>query len=103
MINLILLPIVFAFFIALVVEFYKKILRKDKARVVENIILALILSTGFGCISYLILPLSTVFSGVNNTPWAIVPYTIVIYLIQKPTCMNFIKPLVKNLITKKVN
>ena len=39
---------------------------------------------------------ASVLDGVAaTTPWPIVPYTVAVYLLQKPACMKVWKPLLK--------
>jgi hypothetical protein len=41
--------------------------------------------------------------GLNPTPYLVVLYTIVIYLLQLPACMAFWKPLVKKFMERKAD
>lgn len=93
----------FSFFIGLVMELYKKYIRKDKASEFENRIVALILSTIFGVISFFSITVIALPDEMKYTPLLIVLFTAAIYSLQYPACMAVWKPLVKRWLERKFN
>lgn len=102
MIVLLLIVFVFAAFIGLLMEVYKKKIRKDKAKVWEIKCVALIVSFLFGIVLYQMLEVSSICTVIKNTPWLIIPSGLVIYLLQRPVCMSFWKPLIKKWMERKL-
>lgn len=94
---------VFAAFIGLVMEVYKKKIRKDRAGDWENIIIAFLLSGVFGFISYRIAEATGFITTYGGTPFLIIPFTILIYILQRPVCLSFWKPLLKKWMEKKLD
>ena len=85
----------FSLFTGLVVEVYKKQLRKDKSGVLENKLVALCLSFLFGFVSYKAVSV-TGLPSVFVKSWALIPvFSVAIYLMQLPACMEIWKPVVK--------
>lgn len=94
----------FAYFVALLVEIYKKYIRKDKSYVLENKAVALLLSAVFATVLYFIFDMSELFkAGITASPYIIVAYTVCLYLLQKPACMAYWKPLLKKIFEKKAS
>jgi len=91
------------YFIGLVVEIYKKYIRKDKAHVWENRLVAFILSVGFGYVMYKVFPISYM-SGTYTEPsiFDAVAYAVAIYVLQLPACLAIWKPLVKEFMARKM-
>lgn len=100
---LMIILLAFAFFIGLVMELYKKKIRKDKATTIENRIVAFLLSGIFGFLFYKVSAISLLQKGLRDTPWLIVPYAIIIYILQRPVCMSFWKPLLKKWMERKLD
>ncbi|MFA6845924.1 MAG: hypothetical protein WCR02_09370 [Sphaerochaetaceae bacterium] len=99
---LILVLLAFAFFIGLVMELYKKFIRKDKASDIENRLMAFGLSVVFGVVYFLVFDSSAFPDELRFSPWLIVLFTVAIYILQLPACMQVWKPLLKRLIEKKI-
>ena len=99
---LIIMILVYSGFIGLVMEIYKKIIRKNIAKILEIRILAFLLSALFSFFVYKIVPINIVFEGINNTPYIIIFYTVLIYLLQLPSCMKIWKPMLKDIIERKI-
>lgn len=93
----------FAAFLGLVMELYKKTLRKDRAGELEIKAVALCCSALLGYVTYQVASATTPVGELNRTPYLVVLYTIAIYLLQLPACMAFWKPLVKRFMEKKTN
>lgn len=100
---LMIILLTFAFFIGLVMEIYKKKIRKDNATNTENKIVAFLLSSVFGFFFYKVSALSLLQIGLKDTPWLMVPYAILIYILQRPVCMSFWKPLLKKWMERKLD
>jgi hypothetical protein len=93
----------FAAFLGLVMELYKKSLRRDRASENEIKLIALTCSAALAYVTYRVAPASTPAGELNSTPYLVVLYTIAIYLLQLPACMAFWKPLVKRFIQEKAD
>ena len=93
----------FSAFLGLVMELYKKSLRRDRANENEIKLIALACSALLGYVTFRIVVGTGVDGGLNNTPYLVVLYTVAIYLLQLPACMAFWKPLVKKFIQRKVD
>lgn len=98
---LLLVLLAFAFFIGLVMELYKKLIRKDKAGDIENRLVAFGLSAAFGVVYFLVFDSSAFPDEFRFSPWLIVLFTVAIYILQLPACMQVWKPLLKKVIEKK--
>lgn len=99
---LVIIILVYAGFIGLLMELYKKVIRKNKSGVLEIRSLALVLSIMFSIFVYKIISISDIFEDINNTPYIIILYTALIYLLQLPSCMKIWKPLLKDIIERKI-
>ena len=91
----------FAGFLGLVMELYKKTIRKDLARELEIRVVALCGSLAFGYATFRLVRGTALAEGINDTHFAIVLFAIVIYLLQLPACMAVWKPLVKRFMERK--
>lgn len=92
----------FAAFLGLAMELYKKTIRKDRAKELEIRAVAFCASAALGYVTFSIVVGSSLDGGLNETPFLIVLYTVVIYLLQLPACMAVWKPLVRQFLEKKV-
>ncbi|WP_422481961.1 hypothetical protein [Pleomorphochaeta sp. DL1XJH-081] len=93
----------FAAFLGLVMELYKKSVRRDRASENEIKLVALACSAALAYVTYQVVPAATPTGELNSTPYLVVLYTIAIYLLQLPACMAFWKPLVKKFMESKVD
>ena len=93
----------FAAFLGLVMELYKKSLRREKAGEHEIKLVALACSTLLAYVTYQVAPASTPAGELNSTPYLVVLYAVAIYLLQLPACMAFWKPLLKRFMEKKAD
>jgi hypothetical protein len=93
----------FAAFLGLVMELYKKSVRRDRASENEIKLVALACSAALAYVTYRVAPASTPAGELNSTPYLVVLYTIAIYLLQLPACMAFWKPLLKRFMEKKAD
>lgn len=101
MIVLILIFLAFAAFVGLMMEVYKKNIRKDKASVWEIRGVALALSALFGMAAWLTVDAHLLAEPLKDTPWNIIPFTVIVYLLQLPACMAVWKPILKRIAEKK--
>lgn len=88
-------------FLGLLMELYKKTLRRDKAKEWEIRGVALLLSAFLGFVLYKVTDPAFLPDGVYFTPWITVVFTILIYILQLPACMKVWKPIVKDIIERK--
>jgi TRAP-type uncharacterized transport system fused permease subunit len=93
----------FAAFLGLVMELYKKSLRRDRASENEIKLVAIACSATLAYVTYQVAPASTPTGELNSTPYLVVLYTVAIYLLQLPACMAFWKPLVKKFMEMKAD
>ena len=93
----------FAAFLGLVMELYKKGLRRDGAGENEIKLIALACSALLGYVTFRIVAGTGMDGDLTPTPYLVVLYTIVIYLLQITACMAFWKPLVKKFMEKKAD
>ena len=93
----------FATFLGLVMELYKKSLRRDGASETEIKLVALTCSALLGYVTFRIVVGTGMDGGLNPTPYLVVLYTVAIYLLQLPACMAFWKPLVKKFMERKAD
>lgn len=101
MIVLVLIFLAFAAFVGLLMEIYKKSIRKDKASVWEIRGVAFALSAIFGTVAWLITDAHMLAEMLKDTPWNIIPFTVIVYLLQLPACMSVWKPILKRIAEKK--
>ena len=100
---LICILLIFAAFLGLAMELYKKTIRKDRAKELEIRLVALCCSALLSFVTYRVSPTVALAGELNPTPYLIVLYTIAIYLRKLPACMAFWKPLVKRFMERKIN
>jgi hypothetical protein len=93
----------FAAFLGLVMELYKKSLRRDRASENEIKLVAIACSAILAYVTYRVAPASTPVGDLKATPYLVVLYTVAIYLLQLPACMAFWKPLVKKFMERKAD
>ena len=101
MIVLVLIFLAFAAFVGLLMEIYKKSIRKDKASTWEIRGVAFALSSLFGTVAWLITDAHLLAQMLKDTPWNIIPFTVIVYLLQLPACMSVWKPILKRIAEKK--
>ena len=100
---LLLILIAFSVFVGLVMEFYKKIIRKDKASESEVITVAWAFSVLFGIVTFLITSDRALPDELVYTPLLILLYSVLIRLFQLPACQAIWKPILKKWIARKAN
>ena len=93
----------FALFAGLAVELYKKWIRRGNTADWENRLAAFVLSAILGAIAFLAISPEAVPEGLAYTPWLIAVFTVAIYLLQLPACMEIWKPLVRKWLERKTN
>jgi hypothetical protein len=98
--TLVIILLAFSAFIGLMMELYKKSVRKDKAKITEIKLVAFLCSALFAFITYKVVIVN---GQLNQSPFLIALYIVAIYLLQLPTCMAFWKPLLKKYLEGKVN
>ena len=98
---LLLILIAFSVFVGLVMEFYKKIIRKDKAGEPEITAVAWAFSVLFGIITFFITSDRALPDELIYTPLLILLYSILIHLFQLPACQAIWKPALKKFIERK--
>ena len=74
----------FSFFIGLVMELYKKYIRKNRTSEFENKIIALILSIILGAVSFFSITVTALPDEMRYTPLLIVLFSAIIYSLQYP-------------------
>ena len=100
---LLLILIAFSVFVGLVMEFYKKIIRKDKAGEPEITAVAWAFSVLFGIITFYITNDRALPDELIYTPLLILLYSILIHLFQLPACQAIWKPALKKFIERTSN
>ena len=100
---LLLILLAFSVFVGLVMEFYKKIIRKDKADELEIIAVAWSFSVLFGIVTYLITSRNALPEELIYSPLLMLLYAVLIRLFQLPACQAIWKPLLKKWIERKTN
>lgn len=88
--------------IGLFMETYKKVIRKDNAKVWEIRLIAAVLSVLAGVVMWAVVDEAVLSTYLTDTPFLIVPYAVIEYILQLPACMSFWKPILKKYIEKKV-
>ena len=91
----------FSFFIGLVVELYKKALRKDRSSDTENKLVAFGLSILSAFIEYKVINANALPDGLEFSPWIMALLSVLIYVMQKPACMDLWKPILKKWLEKR--
>lgn len=100
---LLIMLLAFALFTGLVVELYKKTIRKDKSSDIENRLVAFALSAVFALVCFFVIAPSGLPDGMSYSPWLIALFTVAIYILQLPACLAFWKPIVKKILEKKTD
>ena len=100
---LLLILIAFSVFVGLVMEFYKKIIRKDKAGEPEITSVAWAFSVLFGIVTFFITSDRALPDELFYTPLLILLYSVLIHLFQLPACQAIWKPILKKWIERKAN
>ena len=92
---LLLILIAFSTFTGLVMEFYKKYARKDKASTSEITLVSWAFSVLFGIVSFMITDGNSLPDGMTYSPLLVVLYSVLINLFQLPACQALWKPILK--------
>lgn len=100
---LLLILLAFSVFVGLVMEFYKKIIRKDKAGEPEITAVAWAFSVLLGIVTYLITSKSALPEELVYSPLLMLLYSVLIRLFQLPACQAIWKPILKKWIERKAN
>jgi|GEM_PF-718799 hypothetical protein len=100
---LFLILLAFSVFVGLVMEFYKKILRKDKADEFEITMVAWAFSVFFAIVTFMITGRGALPEELVYTPLLILLYSVLIRLFQLPACQAIWKPVLKKWIERKMN
>lgn len=100
---LLLIIIAFSVFVGLVMELYKKQIRKDKADSFEISMVAWAFSVLFGIVTFLITSSSALPVELKYSPFLILLYAILIHLFQLPACQAIWKPVLKKWIERKAD
>lgn len=100
---LLLILLAFSVFTGLVMEFYKKIVRKDKAEWCEISMVAWAFSVLFGIVTYLITSRNALPEELIYSPLLILLYSVLIHLFQLPACQAVWKPVLKRWLERKAN
>lgn len=85
----------------LVMEAYKKLVRRDKASAWEARLVALAPSTLFGFVVWSVVDWPALSPYLVETPWLVVPCTLVVYILQLPACMRLWKPLLRRWLKRR--
>ena len=100
---LLLILLAFSAFTGLVMEFYKKIIRKDKADSFEITAVAWAFSVLFAIVTYLITNTNAVPEELVYSPLLILLYSVLIHLFQLPACQAVWKPILRKWIERRTN
>ena len=100
---LLLILLAFSVFVGLVMEFYKKIIRKDKAGEPEITTVAWAFSVLLGIVTYLITSKSALPEELVYSPLLMFLYSVLIRLFQLPACQAIWKPILKKWIERKAD
>jgi small-conductance mechanosensitive channel len=92
-----------AFAVGLLMEVYKKKVRKDRWKDWEIRLVAYLLSIGGGFLSWKVIDVDAVLPGLCSTPWLILLFSVFIYLLQLDSCMGFWKPLLKRWMERRLD
>jgi hypothetical protein len=88
-------------FIGLVMEVYKKTIRKDRANEGEVRLVAMAFSAFMGYVLFRVIDPDFLPDGVRFNAWVSVIYAICVYVLQLPACMKIWKPILKDFIERK--
>lgn len=100
---LMLILIAFSVFVGLVMEIYKKKIRRDKADSHEITMVAWAFSVLFGIITFFITDTSALPQGITRTPLLVVLFAVLIHLFQLPACQAVWKPVLKKWIERRTD
>ena len=100
---LLLILLAFSVFTGLVMEFYKKKLRKDKADSGEISMVSWAFSVLFAIVTYLITSCNALPEELVYSPLLILLYSVLIHLFQLPACQAVWKPILKKWIERKTD
>lgn len=92
-----------AFAVGLLMEVYKKKVRKDRWKGWEVRLVAYLFSIGGGFLSWKVIDVDSVLPGLIPSPWLVLLFSVFIYLLQLDSCMGFWKPLLKKWMEDKLN
>lgn len=93
----------FIYIVGLIVEIYKKYIRKGNTHNWENRLVAFVFSFGLGYVMYRVFPISSI-AGTMTEPsvFDALAYGAAIYVLQLPACLAIWKPLVKEFMARKM-
>lgn len=100
---LLLILLAFSVFVGLVMEFYKKFIRRDKADSLEITMVAWAFAVLFAIVTYLITSRDAIPEQLVYTPLLILLYSVLIHLFQLPACQAIWKPVLRKWIERKAN
>ncbi len=100
---LLLILLAFSVFVGLLMEIYKKKIRKDKAGSFEISMVSWAFSVFFGIVTYLITDGDALPEELVYTPLLILLYSVLIHLFQLPECQAVWKPLLKKWLERKAD
>ena len=101
--TLLLILIAFSVFTGMIMELYKKKIRKDKADEHEISMVAWAISVLFGIVTFIITDEQVLPDGVQHTPLLVLLLSVLIYLFQLPACQAVWKPVLKKWIERKAH
>lgn len=88
-------------FIGLLMEAYKKLLRRNAAGVWEVRGVALAVSMLSGLVLSAVIEAPALSPVLTGSAWTAVPYGIVVYVLQLPACMKVWKPLLRRWLERR--
>lgn len=97
---LLLVVIAFSVFVGLVMEFYKKKVRKDKADTSEISMVSWSFSVLFGIVTFMVTPTPP---ELTSTWLLALLYSVLIHLFQLPACQAVWKPILRKWIERKAD
>ena len=100
---LLLILLAFSVFTGLVMEFYKKKIRKDKAEWSEISMVSWAFSVLFGIVTYLLTSRNALPEELVYSPLLIMLYSVLIHLFQLPACQAVWKPVLRKWIERKTD
>ena len=100
---LLLILLAFSVFTGLVMEFYKKRIRQDKADSSEISMVSWAFSVLLGIVTFLITGSNALPDELVYTPLLILLYSVLIHLFQLPACQAIWKPVLRKWIERKAD
>lgn len=97
---LLLVVIAFSVFVGLIMEFYKKKVRRDKADTSEISMVSWSFSVLFGIVTFMITPTPP---ELKSTWLLALLYSVLIHLFQLPACQAVWKPILRKWIERKAD